>query len=207
MSRRIGIYGGAFNPPTFAHKHVVDAVLNVNIVDEIWIVPSYVHFHGKEMVSYDIRIEMCKRTFYDIDRVEVKRIEGSIAELVPEYDGSTYSMLENLRKYQYEDYYLIIGQDNADSIYTWKNAGDLTHDEKFIIIPRQSDNDFIDVMGKPMWYNYHPHKYLDNVPQSNLSSTMARDLCNRSNGLHQLRNVVCEDVIQLIIRNDLYKKG
>lgn len=219
VNKRIGIYGGAFNPPTLGHVHVLNSVLDKNLVDEIWVLPSYVHFHGKQMVQYEVRLEMCNRAFSDINGIKIKKIEAAIAELVPDYDGSTLSMLEAIRKYQDEDYYLIIGQDNADSMLTWKNGDNLIDAEKFIIVPRPSDNDFTDVMGKPMWYKYDPHIYLTDVPETNLSSTMARELCKRENtpfrgitmpcppDLGAIGEVVCENVLELIVKYNLYKEG
>lgn len=208
MNKRIGLYGLAANPPTLGHTHVLKLVLEQDIVDEIWVLPNYVHFHGKKMAPYDIRVEMCEHAFRNIDGVEVKKIEGAIAELVPDYDGSTISMLENLRKHQDEDYYLIIGQDNADSMMTWKNGDVLIANEKFIVSPRPEPTDGLDRLnsaldrvnkggfhnksltvfmasssGKSLinkWYYHLPNILLSDIDPMDCSSTMARELCTRS---------------------------
>jgi nicotinate-nucleotide adenylyltransferase len=222
QSKRIGIYGGAFNPPTLGHTHVIKSVLEADVVDEIWVVPSFIHFHGKQMAPYDVRVKMCEHAFlkdfdcdtFTEDQVKIKKFEFAFSELVPEYDGSTSSMMENLRKHYDEDFYLIIGEDNADSMNTWKNGDELMSNEKFIIIPRPTDNDFPEVMGKPMWYKYDPHTYLDQISEVNMSSTMARSLCKRPAlsltplpDVDELKRIVCGYVRHDILMNKLYMRG
>jgi nicotinic acid mononucleotide adenylyltransferase len=36
---RVGILGGSFNPPTIGHQLMAVEVLNLNLVDEVWMVP------------------------------------------------------------------------------------------------------------------------------------------------------------------------
>ena len=37
--KKIGIYGGSFNPITYGHTDVVKNIITKNLVDEIWIMP------------------------------------------------------------------------------------------------------------------------------------------------------------------------
>ena len=48
---------------------------DANLVDEIWIILSFIHYHGKEMAPFSLRYEMCVRLFteelnlgYDTDK-------------------------------------------------------------------------------------------------------------------------------------------
>jgi nicotinate-nucleotide adenylyltransferase len=224
VNKRIGIYGLAANPPTFGHTHVLKSVMDQDIVDEIWVMPSYIHFHGKQMAPYNTRVEMCEHAFGGIDGIKIKTIEGAIAELVSDYDGSTLSMLENLRKHQDEDYYLIIGQDNADSMLTWKNGDVLINNEKFIIIPRleESNNTGLSelnnaiqggfkskplciFMGKPntgkslinKWYFKSPHQLLMNITPMECSSTMVRKLFKQYRALES-HSIDFNDIDKLV---------
>lgn len=211
--KRIGIYGGAFNPPTLGHTHVIKSVLEADIVDEIWVMPTFVHFHGKNMAPYDIRVEMCERSFLSEaklprDIVKIKKIEGAIADLEPDYDGSTTSMLENLRKHQTHDFRIIIGQDNADTMKTWKNGSELIANEKFIVLPRLQK---VPANRDAGWYEYPPHMFLETIEMLDISSTMARGMCKRTDdsdfNVEQLEGVVSDWVVHLIRTNRLYKGG
>lgn len=236
MPKIIGIYGLAANPPTLGHTHVIKSVLDANIVDEIWVVPTYVHFHGKNMVPYEIRCEMCDRAFlkdakFPKDIVKVMRIENAIATLEPDYDGSTTSMLENLRKHQNHDYRIIIGQDNADSMKTWKNGESLIQKERFIVLPRPKpinvnalDNIVpitqggfrhgelnVFMSGEAPWYNRPWHTVLRDIEMLDISSTMVRSMCAREDetGINweELESVVSDWVITSIKEYRLYKEG
>ena len=211
--KKIGLYGIAANPPTLGHTHVIKSVLASGVVNEIWVIPTYVHFHGKIMAPYDIRVAMCEHAFYwgakfSEDVVKIKKIEEAIAILEPEYDGSTTSMLENLRKHQNHDYRIIIGQDNAESIRTWKNGTDLSRNEKFIILPRQQ---YIPVNSDVAWYKYEPNVFLSDVKLLPISSTMARDLCKREQTellkFEKMEGILSDWIIPDIVKNQLYIGG
>lgn len=187
MAKKIGIYGGAFNPPTLGHAHVVKSVFDANIVDEIWIIPSFIHYHAKEMAPFSLRYEMCVRLFteeldlgYDTDKVKILRIEELFSELNPSYDGSMISFMERIRNLSAHDFYIIIGQDNADTITTWKNGSLLVKNEKFITIPRPGN---IPANRDAGWYEYPPHVFLKDVKLVNISSTMVRNLCKASDNV------------------------
>lgn len=211
MPKIIGIYGLAANPPTLGHTHVIKSVLDANIVDEIWVVPTYVHFHGKNMVPYEIRCEMCDRAFlkdakFPKDIVKVMRIENAIATLEPDYDGSTTSMLENLRKHQNHDYRIIIGQDNADSMHSWKNGNNLIANEKFIVLPRSRK---LPVNRDAGWYEYPPHMFLETIEMLDISSTMVRERCNHAHDAlkltYEMSDCISAYVMYLILENNLYR--
>lgn len=183
MDKRIGIYGGAFNPPTFGHAHVVKSVLDTNLVDEIWIIPSFIHYHGKEMAPFSLRYEMCVRLFteelnlgYDTDKVKILRVDELFSQVNPSYDGSMISMMERIRNLSDYDFRIIIGQDNADTISTWKNGSVLVEREKFITIPRPQT---VPVNRDAGWYEYPPHTFLKDVKLLDMSSTKVRNLCKQ----------------------------
>jgi nicotinate-nucleotide adenylyltransferase len=236
MSKIIGIYGLAANPPTLGHSHVIKSVLDANIVDEIWVIPTYVHFHGKNMAPYDVRVKMCEEAFYLGDKfsedvVKIKKIEEDFVTLNPEYDGSTISMLANLRKHQDNDYRIIIGQDNADSMTTWKNGENLINNERFIVLPRHNTTKDVDglvkindainggffngehnvfIGGEVAWYIRSRHTVLRDVEMLDISSTMARERCKRKTGLHffeKLNGIVSDSIFGTIVKNHLYLGG
>jgi nicotinate-nucleotide adenylyltransferase len=205
---RVGIYGGAFDPTHIGHKHVVNHILVENIVDEVWIVPSYRHFHGKQMVSHSSRCMMCELMFSDMDCVRVVDIEFTFSDMYPDYDGSTIQFMKHLRKSIDKDpcdFYIIIGQDNAINMTTWNRSDELISSEKFIIIPR----DYVSPHGLSgyEWYLQQPHKFLLNVPIVKASSTEVRHLFSlvNENGVDDgLKALLGHDVFAYIQYNKLY---
>jgi nicotinate-nucleotide adenylyltransferase len=58
-STRIGILGGAFDPPHFMHRDMSKLVIAKGIVDEVWLMPCYSHPHNKKMAPARDRAFMC----------------------------------------------------------------------------------------------------------------------------------------------------
>jgi nicotinate-nucleotide adenylyltransferase len=208
--KRIGIYGGAFDPCHIGHKHVVSHILAKNIVDEVWIIPSYRHFHGKSMVAYSDRCMMCELMFADFDCVCIKELDEEITLSNPEYNGSTIDFMSNIRTIYTNDeydFYIIIGYDNAVNMRSWNRGDELIQLEKFIIIPR----DYVSPQGLSgyEWYLQEPHKLLSNVPIVKSSSTEVRHLFSLGyeNGNDDtLKTLLGHDVFVYTKYKKLYKE-
>jgi nicotinate-nucleotide adenylyltransferase len=78
MGWTIGIFGGSFDPPHVGHAHAARCALAVR-VDELWLVPVFVHPRGKALAPYEHRVAMCERLATEIGpRVRVSRIEQTL---------------------------------------------------------------------------------------------------------------------------------
>lgn len=218
MSKKIAIYGGAFDPPTLGHTHVITKVLETGLVDEVWVLPAYKHFHEKKMTRFDQRLRMCEDAFlhdsrsitYDTHMVKVKDYERSFTNLNDDYDGSTSSMLNNLRMHRSEDFFIVIGQDNAHGMSKWKNGNQLIANERFIVLPRPTNEfpavHFIENADVDNWYSRGGNHYLKNAELLNVSSTMARELCKR-HPLSILQHAPLEYILCYLVRLDIDSFG
>ena len=206
--KRVGIYGGAFNPVHIGHKHVVEHILKRDLVDEVWIVPSSRHFHGKQMVSFSDRCVMCELMFNDMDQVRLLDIDSMFSYLYPKYDGSTIEFMKLLRKAtdkEPKDFYIIIGQDNAEHIDSWNHGNELIKQEKFITIPR--GDEAVKGLSGTEWFLYSPHNYVMNIPVIDASSTEVRyQFTLQSKGLEddRLKYLLGHDVFAYTQHNKLY---
>lgn len=164
---RIGILGGAFDPPTRAHIALAEFLIAKDVVDQIWLMPAYAHKYGKDMQSFEHRLTMCQLACGGLDRILVSDFERQISEIS---DGSSYDMLIELQKdFPEFDFYFVIGQDNADTLDGWKNWNYLVQNTRFIVLPRPMP------MSQHLdWYLSPPHQILEDTPQMPISSTQVR---------------------------------
>ncbi len=206
MNNKIALFGLAANPPTLGHRYVVETLINSKLVDEIWINPVYKHFHNKSMESYQNRLEMCKFLFSDLsNKVKIVDYERQICENNLKYNGSTINFLlylDNILKIDIKNLYIVIGQDNAESILTWNKGNELINQNKFIIIPRTNNSINNDVKK---WYMKNPHHFLENIPNFNVSSTEVRNEIKNRN-IKKLKELLSIDVLNYIFNNNLYKE-
>lgn len=209
ITSRIGILGGAFSPITKGHISLAQKVLSENLVDQIWISPCYSHAYNKEMIPPEQRVDMCRIAIND-DRILV-----STSEIAYEMEGGTLVFIKKLKELaafhssirhdtiKYE-FYIIIGLDNANTIDKWINYKELIETVPFIVVSRKGITRDTNVD----WYMKEPHKFLDTAEIPETSSTEVREIISISgyNDLGKLRELLDEDVLEYIIKNNLYKE-
>jgi nicotinate-nucleotide adenylyltransferase len=81
MTNSIAIYGGSFNPPTIAHYLLPKYLIAAGIVDNVMVMPSFIHPDGKELVDFDLRMKMCDAMFRNENRIFVSDVEKVLGGL------------------------------------------------------------------------------------------------------------------------------
>ena len=114
---RIGVFGGAFDPPHRTHVALVEAALAQLRLDELRIFPTGDAWHKTRTLSPAAdRLAMAERAFGGIPRVVVDPREVQRA-------GPTYT-LDTLRELKREfpqaQPVLIMGSDQAAALPTWR---------------------------------------------------------------------------------------
>ena len=77
MKKRIGLYGGTFDPPHNGHVYAAGMFLEKMSLDRLFIMPANIPPHKRISVYDDphLRLEMCKAAFENIDGVVVSDYE------------------------------------------------------------------------------------------------------------------------------------
>jgi nicotinate-nucleotide adenylyltransferase len=115
---RVGILGGAFNPPHIGHLVSAQEALVQLELDKVVFMPVG-HPPHRELESDpgpEVRLELVELAISDDERFEVSR-----AELDREGPSYTVDTLRDLRKQSPEDeLFLILGGDQAAALTTWR---------------------------------------------------------------------------------------
>lgn len=117
---RIGVYGGAFNPPTVAHRLVAQAAAATLDLDTLLIVPTGAPPH-KELQSdpgADERLALCRLAFAGVPGAVVDRSEIDAA-------GPSYTVDTLARVAEQGAPVLIIGADQAAAFSRWHRVQDI----------------------------------------------------------------------------------
>lgn len=193
--KKIGIFGGSFSPPHKSHKAIIEECIKRKIVDEVWVLPSYNHTQKDIIVSFEQRIKMCKMMFckWFNFKIKVKDYEKS------NNDGSMLSLVIILKSiFKDYDFYVIIGSDCADNIYSWKYCEVLLEFTNFIVFNRE---DYFPHTTST-WYLKKPHQFIE-VPGCFLSSTYIRKLINK-NYFNLVRILTNKKISNFIKKEKLY---
>ena len=135
MMRRVGIFGGTFNPPHIGHIEAAKAFLEKAELDKLIIMPAFIPPHKEydATVSCDARIDMCKIAFGNIQKAEI-----STLEIKRGGKSYTYLTLQELKSPDVELYFLC-GTDMILTMDSWKNPDIIFSLAKICYIRREND--------------------------------------------------------------------
>jgi nicotinate-nucleotide adenylyltransferase len=114
--RRIGVFGGAFDPPHIAHVALAKAALEQLQLDELRIIPTGEAWHKTRSLTPAVhRLEMARLAFAGLDRVVVDPRETR--RNGPSYTVDT--LLELQAEFPEAQLFLVLGEDQAKALATW----------------------------------------------------------------------------------------
>ncbi len=137
--KRIGIFGGVFDPVHNGHFAIVEAALENYSLDSIYVIPCNVPSHKPQpIIPANERLKLLDAVFGDNERVVVSDIEirrGGVSY--------TYETITAVRKVEGVRPYFFMGADNLSEIKTWKNPDKILSESQVVAIMRPG-YDFID---------------------------------------------------------------
>ncbi len=122
QKKKIGVFGGTFNPVHKQHLYVAEQFVEKMSLDKCLFVPAHISpfkvGEKSEQIADDKkRIKMLQLALEQKDKFEIETYEIEKKGI-----SYTYETLEYLRqKYQNPELYLLIGADQAESFKEWKN--------------------------------------------------------------------------------------
>jgi nicotinate-nucleotide adenylyltransferase len=187
--KRIGLYGGSFNPPHVCHTLTTVWALQTHRLDEVWWIPTYQHAFAKELVSFEHRVRMCQIAQAHIDKVFISDIERKL--------GGESRTIETVRalteRFPKHDYSLIVGTDILEETQRWQNWAGLMEMVDLVVIGRAGHE-----AGE------EPDSAQFRLPD--ISSTKTREALLGGH-YEPLRYWLAQDVIDYIAEHELYRDG
>ena len=190
--KRVGLFGGSFDPIHLGHLITASFVRETRNLDRIIFIPCFISPHKTEFDYIDSihRLEMVKiaiegNSFFECSDFEIKREEVSYSIDTVKYFKTIYNEID-----------LIIGYDNLVVFDTWKNPDELIKLVNIIVLQRKTPPD----------KNIDKNRFFSLVniiqtPIIEISSTIIRERIRNGNTVDYL---VPEKVKNYIKENDLY---
>lgn len=186
--RRVGLYGGTFNPVHNAHLLIADQVGRALCLDRVLLMPDMIppHVDHKDAISAKYRVEMLQlaikdNPFLGLELTEIQR--GGVSY--------TYDTIRELKKAHPDvDYYFIIGGDMVDYLPKWHRINDLMRLVNFVGVRRPGAKNVSD----------YPVIWVD-VPEVDFSST---DIRRRVRNGQSIKYMVPTAVEKYIKEHQLY---
>lgn len=193
MNKRIGVFGGSFDPPHKIHIELVEKAYDFLCLDEIFFVPAKVSplKDGLHCASPYHRLNMLKIALKNFDK------KYSIKTLELEREGKSFSY-DTAKKFseEYKDtnFFWILGSDQLQILGKWYKIDELSKLVKFGVAERPNYSSKIEL---PI------NIEIIKIPfeKSDVSSTKIRKELKNNLKYFEYLN---EDVIEYINKNNLY---
>ena len=169
---RIGIYGGAFNPPHTGHIRAAQYAVQALQLDKLLLIPSCTSPHKPLPAGSpqpEQRLEMTK--LWAGEKMEVCDIELSRGGT-----SYTYETVEQLKaRYPQDELVLFMGTDMFLSFHTWKEPERILSAVSLAVFYRGEKGERDAIAAKQQEYEAQGHTiYLVENPVTDISSTQLR---------------------------------
>ena len=118
MIKRLGIFGGAFDPVHKGHTQSLKFINDLKIVDEVYVIPNFASPHDKDIRSSGShRLKMLEMAFNEFENIKINEFE--LNNKKKSYSYETLNSFKQL--FPDRHFSLIIGLDSLHNFVTWKN--------------------------------------------------------------------------------------
>lgn len=195
--RRIGVFGGAFDPPHLAHRAIAIAALQQLNLDELRVIPTGQAWHkARTLTDARHRLAMVELNFCDLPGVVIDQRELARA-------GPSFT-IDTLREIRAEtpsaELFLLIGEDQARALTSWREWQEVTRLSIICVAARadlaRTDTDFKPPVG------FEARFMTLQTPPMALSATQIRGCVATQQGIAPL---VFEPVARYIDHHHLYQ--
>lgn len=195
---RIGLFGGAFNPPHREHINIVRELIKEREYDKLVLILSNNPPHKSSVTTpFGVRLKLLELAFQDIPRVEISDIEGR--------DNDKHYSLDIIRKfkelYAGDELEFIIGGDSMIDFHKWKSPEEIIKLVRIVVVPRGDDLDKV-LSAKSNYDVLDSDIVISNYRAISISSSMLR--CKIA--LHDdMSDIIEEKCLTFIEKEGLYR--
>lgn len=201
--RRIGVFGGTFNPVHLGHLVMAQDAQESFALDEVLWMPAGQPPHklGAETVSGEHRLAMIERALQDHPTFRISDLELR--------RGGVSFTVDTMRQLQMEqpgvDWHFIIGADTLLELSTWREIGALLGLCRFVTIARPGaglDRQQPERLGLPL---DAARRLLEDVVTGHLIGISSSEIRQRIRQGKSIRYLVPPGVADYIARRNLYQ--
>ena len=174
--KKIGFFGGCFNPVTNIHIKIANNLIEEGRLDKVIFVPVNNYYKKEELIEAKHRYNMLKIAIAKYEKFEVSDIE--IRQDRKLFAVDAFELIRNsnfVKSCNKSDIFMIMGSDNYNKMPKWKDYNKIKDNYNYIVINRNKND---------------------------VSSSQIRDMI-KSNDIH-VKDFLDENVYEYIIKNNLY---
>ena len=149
-AKRLGIFGGSFDPPHIAHIVLAKHAIEQFHLNELRIIPTGDAWHkARTLTPSPHRLAMTRLAFTELPKVSVDSRE--IDRHGPTYTVDTLE--EVAQDFPHAKLFLCIGGDQAKAFTTWHRWQDILHHATLAVAFRPEDKNAVHAIDHAQWHN------------------------------------------------------
>ena len=190
--RKLGFYGGAFDPPHLAHLALAKHAIARLDLDALHVVPTGQAGHkAPSRTPAFHRLAMLSLTFAGIPQVVIDDRETRRSGL-----SYTVDSLQELHvEHPQAQWFLIIGEDQAKSLESWRDWQKIVQIAQVVVAARASEDPPSSSVGR--WHNRAAQNAIDMAfPSMDISATRIREAVEQGRSISPWVNPNVNDYIQ-----------
>lgn len=189
--KRVGLFGGSFDPVHNGHLAVADYLTANDLVDEVVFVPVGLPWQKAKPVASAAD----RKSMLELSISETPKFKFSSLEIDRPGVSYTIDTVEELsKKAPQDEIYLVLGADAANSFPTWHRVEELVNRVKLLIIAREQQ----------AVTNLESDFQFVNMSLVDVSSSMVRKLVSQGSSISHL---VPKEVASYISGHKLYQNN
>ena len=185
--KRIGLFGGSFNPIHNGHIALAKTLLRQCALDEVWLMVSPqnpLKRHSSDLLDDNLRYKMAEIALEGVEGVKACDYELKLPK--PSY---TWNTLQHLHEdYPDDEFVMLIGGDNWALFPKWYRAEVILRNHRVVVYPRRGSE--IDQSVLPANVTVVDTELLD------ISSTMIRERVSKGKSITGYVPSVIEPLVQ-----------
>jgi nicotinate-nucleotide adenylyltransferase len=201
VKRRIGLYGGTFDPPHFGHLHLANEMLTRHNLDEVWFIPAAIAPHklSRPPISVEHRVKMVELAIEGLPQFKLLDLE--VKRGGTSYTIDTINEILNDPKLGAEsEFFLIMSDEYLPTLGQWKGIEEIVEKVVLLIGRRSADRSPPPSTGIPA-VDAAVNKGLNNMAVLEIRATDIRD---RVRDHLSCRHLVPARVLSYLYENELY---
>lgn len=156
MGKRVGIFGGSFDPVHNGHISVVKSFLKSGLIDELLVLltPNPPH-KNSEGTDFEHRLKMLKLAFRGIEKAVVSDLERKLPS--PSYTVQTIEYLQ--KKNPDTNYFYCLGEDSIKDFHTWHRYSEILERVPILVAERpgfSSEGIDDDILERTIFVDHNP---------------------------------------------------
>ena len=207
MIKRLGIFGGAFDPVHKGHTQSLKYISDLKIIDEIQVIPNYASPHNKDIQTDEKhRLKMLEIAYKEMKNIKLNDFE--LKNKTKSYTNETLKYLKEI--YPEQHLSLIIGLDSLHNFTTWKNWENILSLCSLLVLERK--------LNDSLWLNKELESKISSnhdeffsghgkilILKNDLINISSTDIRYKIKNNENLTEMVDEQVLEYISKKSLYK--